>query len=325
MANQVVIWKQGASFPQLGKKIIQFNHQINPGPSDERVRIAGFEVLPDSEGNFVSGNGNRSYSEDELDAIQTFGLVRYVVDLYEKTLGRPIPWSWEKDGLSVPITVNIRKNDIHARYLKHAKCIDLDFYGPYGKWTYYCRSVDIVAHETGHAILDALKPDWENGDPETRGMAESFCDLAAMFVVTSQFDLCEEVLRETNGDLKKENILTQFGVGYGLDNPNKPIRSAINSRKYEENLNFTYDYAAVLTGCLYDILADIINQKSRTSRAAEYLFEKAQKWQSAIVKTFDCCSTPNSCLSEFYEILSSILYEEKSLIARQFKVRNIPC
>ena len=323
MANKVVVWKQGASFPQLGKKIIQFNHQIHPGPSDDRVRIAGFEVLPDSEGNFTSGNRNRPYSEDELDAIQTFGIVRYVIDLFEKILGRPIPWSWEKGGFSVPLTVKIRKNDIHARYLKAAACIELDFYGPYGKWTYYCRSVDIVAHETGHAILDALKPDWENGDIETRGMMEAFCDLAAMFVVTSQFDLCEEVIRETNGDLKKESILTQFGVGYGLDDSNTPIRSACNKLKYRENMKFAYDCAAVLTGCLYDILVDIIYQNASHTIEATDLYEKAKQWQTAIVRSFDSCAAQTSSLSEFYRIFSSLLNEHKSSVARQFQARNI--
>jgi hypothetical protein len=323
MANKVAIWKQGAFYPQLGKKVIQFNHQIHPGPSDERVRIEGFEVLPDSEGNFISGTGNKAYSEDELDAIQTFGLVRYVVDLYEKILGRMIPWSWEKYGFSVPLTVNIRKNDIHARYLKNARCIDLDFYGPYGNWTYYCRSVDIVAHETGHAILDALKPDWENGDIETRGMAESFCDLTAMFVVTSQFDLCEEVIRETKGDLKKESILTQFGVGYRLDNSRTPIRSACNNRKYTANMKFAYDYAAVLTGCLYDILVDIIYQNTSNPIEATELYEKAKQWQTAIVHSFDSCSAQTSGFREFYRIFSSLLHEHKSVVTRQFQVRNI--
>jgi hypothetical protein len=247
-----------------------------------------------------------------------------VIDLYEKTLGRPISWSWEKDGLSVPLTVNIRKNDIHARYLKAAASIELDFYGPYGNWTYYCRSVDIVAHETGHAILDALKPDWENGNMETRGMTEAFCDLAAMFVVTSQFDLCEEVLRETRGDLKKDSILTQFGVGYALDNPDIPIRSANNKRKYMANMKFSYDYAAVLTGCLYDILVDIVYRNAPHAIDATDLYEKAKYWQSAILKTFDSCSSPNTGLSEFYRILTSVLQENKSEITRQFKARNIP-
>ncbi len=323
MANKVVIWKQGAAFPQLGKKIIEFNHQIHPGPSDNRVRIAGFQVLPDREGNFISGTGDNVYSEDELDAIHTFGIVRYVIDLYENALGRPIAWSWEKDGYSAPLTVNIRKNDIHARYLKAAESIELDFYGPYVNWTYYCRSVDIVAHETGHAILDAMKPDWENSDIETRGMAEAFCDLAAMFVVTSQFDLCEEVLIETQGDLKKESILTQFGVGYGLDNPNTPIRSALNTRKYTTNMRLTYDYAEVLTGCLYEILVDLIDQKSRHKIEATDLFDNAELWQTATIKSFESCSSHKSSLSEFSRIFSSLLGEHKSLAGRRFNARNI--
>ena len=203
MSTKILVWKQGKALPFLGKKILTFDHKINAGPSDHRIKVPGFDVKPDANGDFISD----AYSEDEFDAVNTFGIARYILDLYEKSLGKSIPWSWEKGAFSEPISIYIRNNDINARYRRDGKCIELDYFGPYENWTYYCRSADIIAHETSHAILDSLKPLWESSDVETRGMAEAFCDLSAMFFITSQKDLCEEVIRETNGDPGKKNII----------------------------------------------------------------------------------------------------------------------
>lgn len=46
------------------------------------------------------------------------------------------------------------------------------------KTVYTCQSADIVAHEAGHAILDALRPGYfESQDPQTGGLHEAFGDL----------------------------------------------------------------------------------------------------------------------------------------------------
>jgi len=322
MPTKLIIWKQGSALPHLGKKIISFDHQINAGPADDRIKIAGFDVQADLEGNFVSD----SYSDDELDAIHTFGISRYVLDIYENALNRPILWSWETEKRAEPLSVFIRNNDINARYLKDAKCIQLDYYGPYENWTYYCRSVDIIAHETGHAILDGIKPLWEKANSETRGMAEAFCDLAAMFVVSSQHDLCGEIIKETKGNLRNESILSQFGVGYGSDDSKlSPIRSAINKTRYSQDLHFTYDFAEVLVGCLYDLLFQMTEEHTQNQLiTTNGLYETAQKWQLAIIRTFDVCNPQMSSLSEFQYRLIEFLPTETELINKLFVERNIP-
>ena len=120
------------------------------------------------------------------------------------------------DKYSLPIyCLQLGNNDINARFIKEQKCIELDYYGPYGNWTYNCRSVDLIAHETGHAILDSILPYLNEGNAETRGIGEAFCDLTSMFWILSQEDMCQIVLKEQDGDLTRSNILTLFGAGYG--------------------------------------------------------------------------------------------------------------
>ena len=60
--------------------------------------------------------------------------------------------------------------------------------GVQGGRVYTCRSLDIVAHETGHAILDGLKPAWMSStrSPQTGALHEAFGDLTAIFLSLSQ-------------------------------------------------------------------------------------------------------------------------------------------
>ena len=182
----MTIWKQGQFYPELGKKIVELPNKVNPGPSDPMIKIDGFHVLPDKDGNFVEGVKGKIYSELEMDAIHTYAIIRMVINMYEDLLGKPIHWSWWKDGVEEPLVVKIRNNDINSRFIKEYKCIELDYYGPYNNWTYNCRSVDLIAHETGHAILDSIFPHLNEGSAEARGIGEAFCDLTAMFWILSQ-------------------------------------------------------------------------------------------------------------------------------------------
>lgn len=324
MGTKIAIWKQGVFYPKLGKKVIEFDHQIDPGPADDRVCIKGFKVLPDEKGNFIAGSPDNPYNTDELDAVHTFGLIRYIIKMYEDILQQKIHWSWERAGNLQPLQVYIRNNGINARYLKSARCIQLDYFGPYKNWTYYSRSVDIIAHETGHAILDGLKPEWENGTVETRGMAEAFCDLTAMFVVTSQLDLCEIVLQENQGNFQKSCILSLFGVGLGSDDDAKvAIRNAVNSMKYKDDYKFSYEYGEVLTGTLYDILVSMLQYKKTAPIQAKDLYSIAKIWQASIVRAYISCTTNNSTIKEFRQKLIAALPDNEETIKMTFQKRDV--
>ncbi|MDZ7604966.1 MAG: hypothetical protein U5K79_05115 [Cyclobacteriaceae bacterium] len=182
MGTKLWIWKQGPYYPHLGKKIIELPYPVNPGPSDAQIAIEGFEIRPDAHGNFLESN----YSEDEMDAIHTYGIMRMVIDYYEKVLGKPVCMASERNGYIAPLVARINRDGIGASYSRDSRSIILDKYGFEYNRIHHCRSVDLVAHETAHAILDGLKSAWELGNPETRGLAEAFCDFAAMFWILSE-------------------------------------------------------------------------------------------------------------------------------------------
>ncbi len=325
MSTRVIIWKQGPFYPELGKKIVELPINAKAGPSDDLIIIEGFSVEPDANGNFVEGVNREPYSEDDLDAINTYAIIRIVINLYNDLFGKAIKWSWWEKGNKDPLKVRIRNNDINARYLKEQKCIELDFYGPFNKWTFYCRTVDIIAHEAGHAILDSLKPMWENGDTEARGLVEAFCDLTAMFVILKQIDLCEYVIMETDGDFSKNSILTSFGVGHGFDErPNSEIRNALNDKKYIRNHESAYHYSEVVVGLLYDLLCNLIIDNSCNEEIKSVNLRKCgQIWIAGVFNAFISCDSEKPTLVEFGNNLLEIFEEYNDIIKQCLKVRKI--
>lgn len=320
VGTRLKIWRQGQFYQKLGCKIIELPYKIGVGPSDNLVNIDDFNILPDDDGNFLNGN----YSEEELDAIHTFGIVRMLIDLYEKILKKTIVWSWQENGNNEPLTIRIRNNDINSRFLLSQKCIELDYYGTRDQLIYNCRTTDLIAHEIGHAILNTIYPDWQSGNAETRGMEEAFCDLSAMFFILSQYDLCEEIVRETNGDFTKDNMLSLFGVGHGhFRKPHKEIRNGNNNIMYKDSEWSPYKYCEVLVGVLYELLIDFIDENDDDISDALKLYKEGQLWSNAIVDTFLKCNSKNPTIIEFVTVLQAIIPEKKNKIAQRFISRNV--
>lgn len=319
MGTKIKIWRQGQFYPLLGEKIIELPYDVAPGPSDAKLRIGGKIVSPDKDGHFISSR----YTEQEMDAIRTYGTARMVIDLYEKLLNKQVLWSWRTLNNDAPLTISIYKNDINARYLKKYKCIELDYYGPHNAWIYNCRTVDIIAHETAHAVLDGLKPEWESSDAETRGITEAFCDLTAMYLVLIQDDLIKIVLKETKGDLCRESILAIFGMGHGPSE--RPIRSALNKTVYPEERWDTYAYANVLTGMLYELLIYEFKSKCKKhSKSMNCLASCGQQWMQMITQAFIMCDDNKSSVLEVCENLASLWPERKDLIKKHLTERKVP-
>lgn len=127
---------------------------------------------------------------------------------------------------------------------------------------YTCRSLDIVSHETGHAILDGLKPNWilANSPPQTGGLHEFFGNLTAIFLALSQLDQVEAVITQTKANLHDKTFLfdlaEQFGLALGRLNG---LRNADNDLKLSQAGTEVHAISQVFTGAIYDILADIFS------------------------------------------------------------------
>jgi hypothetical protein len=123
-----------------------------------------------------------------------------------------------------------------------------------------CRSLDIVAHQTGHAILDGLKPQWISlaNPPQTGGLEESFGDLLGIFLTFSQMDWVESVIAHTCANLHDKAFLVDLADEFGsaLGRPNG-LLNADNNITLSQVGTDVHALSQVFTGAIYDILADI--------------------------------------------------------------------
>ncbi|MHA2043225.1 MAG: hypothetical protein ACW99G_00440 [Candidatus Thorarchaeota archaeon] len=81
---------------------------------------------------------------------------------------------------------------------------------------YTADSSDIVAHELGHAILDAMRPDfWSVQALEIWSFHESFADITAMLSLMQHDEVLKQALKETGGNLWKSNVISKLAEEMG--------------------------------------------------------------------------------------------------------------
>lgn len=260
---RVLMWKQDPSVQEIGIRKTLLPGHIFAGPKDARIGIQGLNtVTPNAFGDLIEQPGT-----DAFDAVHTFAVVRTTLTLYQRATGTPMLWQWNTAGNTDPLNVFPHAGPtMNAFYSRSDKALKFFFFNKPGDppgppWNIFtCRSLDIVSHETGHAVLDALKPNWLlwGQPPQTGGLHESFGDLSAIFLTLSQMDQVEAVIAQTKANLHNKTFLSdlaeQFGLALGRTNG---LRNADNDLKLSEVGTEVHAISQVFTGAIYDILADI--------------------------------------------------------------------
>ena len=81
---------------------------------------------------------------------------------------------------------------------------------------YTSLSRDIVAHETGHAILDGIAPDLYHAiTPQSLALHEAIADITALLMAFRSHNLCETVLRQTGGSISNSTAFSAIAEEFG--------------------------------------------------------------------------------------------------------------
>ena len=267
--SRVLIWKQDPSVSDLGTRKSFLPGVVLQGPRDARIASGAPGIAPVSPNAF--GDFILSPNTDQFDAVHTFAIVRQTLTMYQRALASgdseaPLPWQWNSASNTQPLQVfpHGLPNVMNAYYSRSDQALKFGDFIPSGatERVYTCRSLDIVSHETGHAVLDGLKPHWllSTNPPQTGGLHEAFGDLTAIFLTLSQLDQVEAIIAQTRADLHDKTFLAdmaeQFGLALGRPNG---LRNADNDLKLSEAGTEVHAISQVFTGAIYDILADIFN------------------------------------------------------------------
>ena len=262
---RLLIYKQDPTVTELGIRRAFLPRPVSTGPRDTRITSQGLApVTANAFGDFIQTPGS-----DAFDAVHTFAVVRMTLTMAQRALastGNPVPWQWNSPSNTEPLTVRAHglpgtMNAFYSRSAKELRFGDFNMPGTVPpQRVFTCRSLDIVAHETGHAILDGLKPGWllAGNPPQTGGLHESFGDLTAIFLTLSQLDQVEAIIAYTKANLHNKNFLSdlaeEFGLALGRANG---LRNADNDLKLSEVGTEVHAISQVFTGGIYDVLADI--------------------------------------------------------------------
>jgi len=293
--SRFLIWKQDPSVGALGQRLALIPQLVLNGPRDARIDTELAEVTPvirntNSDFIFAAGSG-------EGDCAHTYAVVRQTLTMYERAQdGKAIPWAWNRNGNTDVLTVLPRGfAGANAFYSRNGKRLSFGHFTPQGGSApvFTCRSLDIVSHECGHAVLDGLKPGWlgSGNPPQTGGLHESFGDTTAIFLALSQLDQVDALIAMTKANLHAKNFLAavaeQFGASIGRP---MGLRNADNDLKLSQVSNEVHAISQVFTGGIYDVLADIFafeqNRQRRSKDPAHVLLEVAAHLRGLLLKAY---------------------------------------
>ena len=264
---RVLMWKQDPSVTDMGTRKAFLPGIVLAGPRDARIASSDpsiSPVEPNAFGDFVT-----MPDTPQFDAVHTFAVVRQTLTMYQRSLSSsgaemPLPWQWNSSIDTAPLQIFPYglPNVMNAFYSRTQNCLKFGDFVPSGQTerVFTCRSFDIVAHETGHAVLDGLKPRWLEADnpPQTGGLHESFGDLTAIFLALSQLDQCEAVVAQTKARLHDKTFLADIAEQFGLAlGSTTGLRNADNDLTLSQAGTQVHAISQVFTGAVYDILADL--------------------------------------------------------------------
>jgi hypothetical protein len=149
---------------------------------------------------------------------------------FERALGRPVIWSPYTGGGGLEYVPRLRLyphalREANAYYSPNKKAILFGYFPAStrdaganlpGGTVFSCLSHDIIAHETTHALLDSLRPYFnEPSNPDVLALHEAFADIVALFQHFSYPDVLRSQIARTRGNLTDENLLGELAQQFG--------------------------------------------------------------------------------------------------------------
>jgi hypothetical protein len=163
------------------------------------------------------------------------------------------------------------------------------FHAAVGARTYFSgESPDVVCHELGHAVLDALRPQLFDAQTiEAAAFHESFGDMSALLTALQVESFRQRVLTDTQGVLNRNSRLSrlaeQLGAAIRIEHPDAVdrdcLRNAVNSFFYRDPQTLPpsapanslssepHSFSRVFTGGFLDMLAGMFKTKGSSANA----------------------------------------------------------
>lgn len=235
----------------------------------------------------------------EYHAAQAFSTVARTIDTFSTALGQKIPWAFGGARLGIHPDGG---DDLNAYYARDDA--SLNFFHSLDKVTaktvYSADSGEVVAHEAGHAILDALRPDYfQAWSADAGAFHESFGDITAIIMNLLDGPTRAKVIEQTGGDLSKPNAAANVGeeIGMAINHyagrnatGGDYTRTAINNFKWQNPSTLPskpknpdelgsefHNFSRLFTGAVYDVIKGINARNLRFGMTPDKALEATGK------------------------------------------------
>ncbi len=212
--------------------------------------------------------------------LNAWAVIQSVLDFYEapQQLGRSIQWGFEGNRLLVVPRAGYQEN---AFYSRDTKSIQLYYFGPDTNRKFTCLSHDIVSHETGHAILDGIRPYYlESPSLQTQAFHEFIGDQTAILLTLMNNDIRRFVTRRLPDKVEPAYEFTDLAREFGMEVEGRPyLRTASTPYKmkdFKNSLNY-HDFSQVLSSAMFDIFMGIAQRHMLKNDPQNFLAKREKR------------------------------------------------
>ncbi len=259
---------------------------VGPGPSDPLMHVvdavdkpryeppaftppwrrrAAARAMPDARGHF----DHIPVDSPAFLSAHLYGSVRYVLDVWEKYLGRQVRWYHAGTYPRLELVPLVLWDNAHSGpgFIETGARRNAD-----GDVHLFCLNFDVIAHEVGHAVLfsEIGVPPMAELTPQFLAFHESLSDVSALLSALHFDTVVDRVLAQTNGNLYVLNMLNRIGEMSGTEQ----IRIADTLIRMEDVAGLVlaadgswvdpsgagrngHDLGQALTGAIFDIIVDL--------------------------------------------------------------------
>ncbi len=203
------------------------------------------------------------YARDAI-ALSVFGTVLSTMYMFEESdaLGRKLVWGFGGPQLLVIPRAGKRANAFYQRASRSLQFFFFPNPQQEGDTVFTSLSRDIVAHETGHAILDGIAPGLYNAiTPQSLALHEGVADLTAALMAFRSHSLRRAVLDKTGGSIEDAGAFGSIGEEFGLARYNLGyLRDLRNDLGMEDvDHGSPHELSQVVSGALYHVMEQLHN------------------------------------------------------------------
>ncbi|ANJ26675.1 hypothetical protein [Agromyces aureus] len=264
------------------------NDRFLDGPACRRLAVVDFDpetgvplpppapFVPTREGALdgTYGTGDGPESPAAL-AVNAFGIAFRTIRMFEgaDAIGRRVRWAFGGEQLLIVPRAGERAN---AAYDRRTRSLQFSsFTGVDGVRVHTALSRDIVAHECGHALLDAVQPSLSDRPTrESIAIHEAVADLIAVLMALESDRLRSSVLARSRNRIDEHNAFSSIAEEFGVAKPGPggakrhALRELANTGRLEDLARADpHELSTLLSAIYYDTLRDVFEARFARERS----------------------------------------------------------